>query len=182
MTAATRPAAALYCPVPCQKLLHDATDFSLLPPGVELDMATLRVDMAYRVRVDERKVGTRVSEVVEGTWLGAELLAWTAKQRLTSHTGTQFQVRVFKAAVDLNTPSDGTQLMMPNKEQLRLEKLRAAKESWLQALRAAGLASRARQDAALAQASRQALLEDLWHASAGSAMSLRQLRLALAAI
>ena len=100
--------------------------------------------MAYRVHVDEHKVGTRVSEVVEGTWLGAELLAWTAKRRLTSHTGTQFQVRVFKAGVDLNTPSDGTQPTMPNKEQLRLEVLRAAKESWLQALRAADLASRAR--------------------------------------
>ena len=90
-----------------------------------------------------------------------------------------YQVRVFKIGVDPNTPSDGTQPTMPDKEQLRLEALRAAKESWLQALRAAGLASRARQDAALAQASRQALLEDL--RCAGKAMSLRQLRLALAA-
>ena len=84
-----------------------------------------------------------------------------------------------EAGVDLYTPSDGIQPTMPDKEQLRLEALRAARESWLQALRAAGLASRARQDAALAQASRQALLEDLRCAS--SAMSMRQLRLALAA-
>ena len=56
---------------------------------------------------------------------------------------------------------------MPDKEQLRLEALNAARECWLQALRAAGLASRARQDAAIAQASRQALLQDL--RSAGSA-------------
>ena len=32
--------------------------------------------MPYRVRVDEREVGTRVPKVAEGTWLGAELLAW----------------------------------------------------------------------------------------------------------
>ena len=34
---------------------------------------------------------------------------------------TNYQVRVFKAGVDPNTPSDGTQPTMPNKEQLRLE-------------------------------------------------------------
>ena len=68
---------------------------------------------------------------------------------------------VFKTGVDPNTPSDSTQPTMPDKEQLRLEVLRAAKESWLQALRAAGLASRAWHDVALAQASRQALLKDL---------------------
>jgi hypothetical protein len=64
---------------------------------------------------------------------------------------------------------------MPDKEQLRLE-VRAAKESWLQALQAAGLASRARHDAAeaarlQAEASRQALLRDL--RSAGLAAMLR---------
>ena len=85
--------------------------------------------MAYHMRVNEREVGTRVSEVVEGMWLGVELLAWTAKWWLMSHTGAQFQVRVFKAGVDPNTPSDGTQPTMPDKEQLRLEKLHAAKES-----------------------------------------------------
>ena len=76
---------------------------------------------------------------------------------------TRYEVRVFKAGVDPYTPSDGTQPTMPDKEQLRLE-VRAAKESWLQALRAAGLASRARHDAAeaarlQAEASRQALLQ-----------------------
>ena len=109
------------------KLLHDATDFSLLLPGVELNMATLCVNMAYYMRVDEREVSTRVSEVVEGTWLGDELLAWTAKQRLTGQTGTQFQVHVFKASVDPNTPSDGTKPTRPDKEQLRLEALHAAR-------------------------------------------------------
>ena len=100
------------------------------------------------------------------------------------HT-TKYQVRVFKAGVDPNTPSDGTQPTMPDKELLRLEALRAAKESWLQALRTAGLASRARHDAAeaaclqaerdaVAQASRQALLSDL--RSAGSAVYMRQLQ------
>ena len=34
------------------------------------------------------------------------------------------------------TPSDGTQPTMPDKEQLRLEALHAAKQCWLQALRA----------------------------------------------
>ena len=46
---------------------------------------------------------------------------------------------MFKAGVDLNTPSDGTQPMMPDKEQLRLEVLHAAKQCWLQALCAASL-------------------------------------------
>ena len=78
---------------------------------------------------------------------------------------------------------------MPDKEQLRLEALQAAKQCWLQALRAAGLASRARHDAAeaarlqaecdaVAQASRQALLSDL--RSAGSAVYMRQLQRAAA--
>ena len=91
---------------------------------------------------------------------------------------TEYQVCVFKAGVDPNTPSDGTQPTMPDKEQLRLE-VRAAKESWLQALQAAGLASRARHDAAeaarlQAEASRQALLSDL--RSAGGAVYMRQLQ------
>ena len=147
--------------------------------------------MAYRMHVDEHEVSNRVSEVVEGTWLGAELLAWTAKQRLTGHTGTQLQVCVFKAGVDLNMPSDSTQPTMPDKEQLRLEALRAAKESWLQALRAAGLASRARHDAAeaarlqaerdaVAQASRRALLSDL--RSTSSVVYMRQLQRAAAEV
>ena len=149
------------------KLLHDATDFSLLLPSVELDMATLCVDMPYRMRIDECEVSTRVSKVVEGTWLGAELLAWTAKQWLTGLTGTQFQVRVFKTGADPNTPSNGTQPTMPDKELLQLEVLRAAKESWLQALRAAGLASHARHDAAEAtrlQAERDAACGAGFHA------------------
>ena len=41
------------------KLLHDATDFDLLPPGVELDKATIRGDMLYCVRVDEREEDVR---------------------------------------------------------------------------------------------------------------------------
>ena len=55
------------------KLLHDATSFDLLPPGVELDMTTLRADVACCVCVDERKVGNNPSRIVEGMWLGAEL-------------------------------------------------------------------------------------------------------------
>ena len=82
-----------------------------------------------------------------------------------------YKVHVFKADVDLYTPSDSMQPMMPDKEQLQLAALCAARESWLQALCAAGLASHARQDAALAQASRQVLLQDLH--SAGSAVMLR---------
>ena len=57
------------------KLLHDATGFDLLPPGVELDKATLRSDVAYCVRVDTREEGCGARNVVEGTWLGAGLLA-----------------------------------------------------------------------------------------------------------
>ena len=147
--------------------------------------------MAYPMCVDKCEVGSRVSEVVEGMWLGTELLVWTAKQRLTGLTGMQFQVCVFKAGVDLNTPSDITQLMMPNKELLWLEVLHAAKESWLQALHAAGLASCAQHDAAkaaclqaecdaVAQASKQALLSDLW--STGSAVYMWQLQHAAAEV
>ena len=127
-----------------------------------------------------------MANVVEGTWLGAELLAWGGPSMQDTAT---YQVRVFKIGVDPNTPSDGTQPTMPDKEQLRLEALRAAKESWLQALRAAGLASRARHDAAeaarlqaerdaVAQASRQALLSDLRRA--GHAVHVRYLTLAVA--
>ena len=85
---------------------------------------------------------------------------------------------MFKAGVDLYTPSDGTQPTMADKERLRLAALRAATESCLQTQHAAGLASCARQDAAQVQAARQVLLKDL--RCAGSVMSLRQLRLALA--
>ena len=139
--------------------------------------------MAYCVRIDEvtdpNITQHHLQCAVEGMWLSAELPTWGGPV----HHTTMYEVCVFKAGVDLYTPSDGTQPTMPDKEQLRLAALRAARESWLQALRAAGLASRARQDAALAQASRQALLEGLRHHShgAGSAMSMRQLRLALAA-
>ena len=62
---------------------------------------------------------------------------------------TKYEVRVFKAGVDPYTPSDGTQPTMPDKEQLRLAALREAREPWLQALCTAGLALRARQDAAI---------------------------------
>ena len=136
------------------------------------------------MRVDEREVGNNPSRIVEGTWLSAELQTWGGPVQQT----TEYQVHVFKAGVDPNTPSDGTQPTMPDKEQLRLEALHAAKQCWLQALRAAGLASRARQDAAeaarlkaerdaVAQASRQALLSDL--RSAGHALYMRQLQRAL---
>ena len=77
-------------------------------------------------------------------WLSAELLAWGGPSVENTRT---YQVRVFKAGVDPKTPSDGTQPTRPDKEQLRLEALRAAKESWLQALCAASLASCARHDA-----------------------------------
>ena len=166
------PCSGTLLPYAMPKLLHDATSFDLLPPGVELDKTTLRADVAYCVRVDEL-TNTNIScnrqqRVVEGTWLGAELLAWGGPVDNTMHRD---EVRVFKAGVDPHTPSDGTQPTMPDKEQPWLEALRAAGECWLQALRAAGLALCAWQDAALAQASRQALLQDL--RSAGSAVILR---------
>jgi len=175
------PCSGTLLPYAMPKLLHNAASFDLLPPGVELDKATLRADVAYCVRVDEREVGNNPSRIVEGTWLGAELQTWGGPVQQT----TRYQVRVFKAGVDPNTPSDGTQPTMPDKEQLRLEALQAAKQCWLQALRAAGLASRARQDAAeaarlkaecdaVAQASRQALLSDL--RSAGGAVYMQQLQ------
>ena len=83
---------------------------------------------------------------------------------------------VFKAGVDLNTPSNSTQPMRPNKELLQLEVLHAVKESWLQALHAASPTLHTQQDEAeaaclkaehdtVAQASRQALLSDLQRAS-----------------
>ena len=166
-------------PYAMPKLTHNAVDFSVLPPGVEPEAReqtfTSSSEMSFSFGLKPALV-LGVAHVVEGTWLGAQLLAWSGPSMQSTRT---YQVRVFKIGADLNTPSDGTQPTMPDKEQLRLEALRAARESWLQALRAAGLASRARQDAALVQASRQALLEDLQRA--GKAMSLRQLRLALAA-
>ena len=179
------PCSGTLLPYTMPKLLHDATSFDLLPPGVELDISTLRADVAHCVRVDEREVGNNPLRIVEGMWLGAELQTWGGP---VQHA-TKYQVCVFKAGVDPNTPSDRTQLTMPDKELLRLEALRAAKESWLQALRAAGLASRARHDAAeaarlqaerdaVAQASRQALLSDLQRA--GHAVHIRYLTLAVA--
>ena len=82
---------------------------------------------------------------------------------------------MFKAGVDLNIPSNSMQLTRPDKEQLQLEALCAARESWLQDLCAAGLALRNQQDKAeaahlqaeceaAAWASRQALLTDLQRA------------------
>jgi hypothetical protein len=55
------------------KLTHNAVDFSLLPPSIELDKATLRANMAYCVRVDEVKDRTsysRQQRVVEGQVAG----------------------------------------------------------------------------------------------------------------
>ena len=96
-------------PYAMPKLMHNAVDFSLLPPGVELDMTTISADVVYRVRVDELKNHNsscdRRRRIVEGTWLGAELLTWGGPM----DNITEYQVRVFKAGVDPNTPSDGTQ-------------------------------------------------------------------------
>jgi hypothetical protein len=198
------PCSGTLLPYAMPKLTHNAVDFSLLPPGVELDLTTISADVAYRVRVEAREqtftssselsysCGAKpalvlgVANVVEGTWLGAELLAWSGPSMQNTAT---YQVRVFKIGVNPYTPSDGTQPTMPDKEQLRLEALHAAKESWLQALRTAGLASRARHDAAeaarlqaerdaVAQASRQALLSDLRRA--GHVVHVRYLTLAVA--
>ena len=55
------------------------------------------------------------------------------------HSPDKYQVRVYKAGVDPNTPSDGTQPTMPDKEQLRLEALRS-RQALLQDLRSAGSA------------------------------------------
>ena len=46
---------------------------------------------------------------------------------------------MYKAGLNLNTPSDGTQPTMPDKEQLRLEALRS-RQALLQDLRSAGSA------------------------------------------
>ena len=118
--------------------------------------------------IDEHENGNGTSRVVEGIWLDAELLTWGG---LMDCTGT-FQVGVVNTGVDPHTPSNGTQPTRPDKEQLWLAVLHAARESWLQALGAAGLALRARQveakaarlqaeREAAAQASTQALLGDL---------------------
>ena len=73
------PCGGTLLPCAMPKLLHDATSFDLLPPGVELDKVTLRANVAYCVRVVEVMDPTishnRQRRVVEGTWLGAELLA-----------------------------------------------------------------------------------------------------------
>ena len=69
------------------KLTHNAVDFSLLPPGVELDLTTISADVAYRVCVEAREqhftssselsfsLGAKPAlilgraHVVEGMWL-----------------------------------------------------------------------------------------------------------------
>ena len=89
------PCSGTLLPYAMPKLLHDATSFDLLPPGVELNKATLRADVACCVRVDERKVGNNPSRVVEGAWLGAELQTWGG---LVEHT-TKYQVCVCSAGV-----------------------------------------------------------------------------------
>ena len=69
---------------------------------------------------------------------------------------------MFKAGVDPNMPTDDTKPTRPDKEQLRLEAVLVAEEAWLQALRAASLAARARCDAAEAarlQAERKAVAQ-----------------------
>ena len=143
------PCSGTFLPYVMPKLLHDATSFDLLPPGVKLDKTTLRVDVAYCVRVDARKNGYSYAQVqegragphiVEGMWLGAELLAWEELLAVESGFETdQYQVRVYKAGVDPHTPSDGTQPTMPDKEQLQLEALRS-RRALLQDLRSAGSA------------------------------------------
>ena len=76
--------------------------------------------------------------IAEGTWLGAELLAWEELLAVEGGCGPErYQVRVCKAGVDLDMPSDGTQPMRPDKEQLRLEALRS-RQALLQDLRSAG--------------------------------------------
>ena len=80
----------LYYAIP--KLTHNAVDFSLLPPGVKLDMTTISADVAHRVCVKAHEqtfasapqvafssapaLVLGVAHVVEGTWLSAKLLAW----------------------------------------------------------------------------------------------------------
>ena len=106
------------------KLLQDATSFDLLPPGVELDKTTLRVNMAYCVRVDacedsysytQVRTGRAGPHIVKGAWLSAELLVW--EEPLAVEGGCspdKYQVHMYKAGVNLNTPSDGMQLTMPD--------------------------------------------------------------------
>ena len=129
------------------KLLHDVTSFDLLPPGVELDRTTLRVDVAYCVHVNTREVdcsyvktlhGCASLHIVEGMWLSAELLAWEELLAVEGGRGPKkYQVCVYKAGVDPNMPSDSTQPMRPDKEQLRLEALHS-RQALLQDLRSAG--------------------------------------------
>ena len=112
------PCSGTLLPYAVPKLLHNAASFNLLPPSVELNKTTLRADVAYCVHIDELKDPDipcgKWRRIVKGMWLGAELLMWGSPV----DNSTMYQVRVFKAGVDLNTPSDGTQPTMPDKEAL----------------------------------------------------------------
>ena len=86
-----KPCGGTLLPYAMPKLTHTAVDFSLLLPGVELDMAMISADVVCRVRVEARQrtvassselsfgsapaLVLGVARVFEGTWLGAELLA-----------------------------------------------------------------------------------------------------------
>ena len=72
-----------------------------------------------------------MANIAEGMWLSAELLVWGSPSMQSTMT---YQVCVFKISMDLYMPSDSTQPMMPDKEQLQLQALHAAKASWLKAL------------------------------------------------
>ena len=106
------PCSGTLLPYAMLKLLHNAASFDLLPPGVKLDKMTLRADVAYCVRIDEVADPDlpidRKQCIVEGTWLSAELQMWGSTPQFQQHT-TKYQVRVFKAGVDLNMPSDSMQ-------------------------------------------------------------------------
>ena len=70
------PCSGTLLPYAMPKLLHDATGFDLLLPGVELDKATIRGGVLYCVHVDVCEEGCGPPHIVEGAWLSAELLAW----------------------------------------------------------------------------------------------------------
>ena len=130
------PCSGTLLPYAMPKLLHDATAFDLLPPSVELNKMTICGGMLYCVHVDMHEEGCGLPHIVEGMWLSAELLVWQELLVMECgyHSPDKCLVHMFKAGLDLNMPSDSTQLTIPNKEQLRLAALHAARESWLQAL------------------------------------------------
>ena len=52
------------------KLQHNVTSFDLLPPGIELNKATLHADVSYCMHINKVKNCSKQQCVVKGMWLG----------------------------------------------------------------------------------------------------------------